>query len=623
MILLTHTIDSIEHVIRINPSYGLIATFIISFIESLAIIGSVVPGSVTMSIIGSLIGAAILPLLPTLGLAFLGSYTGDILSFVVGKKFQPRINSLNWVKNNKPWISKAEIFIQKYGVASIIIGRFFGPMRSMVPMIAGALRMNNLKFLLAAIPSAALWAIVYLIPGIIIGMFSSELELFSEKSIIIFITSAFTICLAVYLYHKFAQKIKRQYSIAANRYLPQINISKLNILLFGIFNILIFCLIAVFESKFDSKYALYYFSQSLHTVPLNYFMSLITLLADKYFFIGVLAVITIFLEEKETKFILISSIICLTLTLICKHLMHIHRPPMIEQWNSFPSGHSIRISFLLNYLYLRQFYSKKFKRSIWVIIAAIAVSRLYLGAHWWPDVIAGIAFGTGFIYLAHFISKSKPTKLKQNKIIMVIPIILYISLAYYRSQTGYMEFFLGEPKTIELDKNMWLKGNNEIPAYLTNRFNRAIEPLTIQWLGKESEITDFLHKENWQTIHWPKSWLNRLSESAKNTNLRFLPALPKLHNNKAPSLIATKNDGKYLTVITLWQSKFKVDNKNMMIGNTINYLIEGQDNHKTYHKDKVIKLERMGTSYIFKYSNLILPPIRKLNGINGTLAKIY
>lgn len=78
-------------------------------------------------------------------------------------------------------------------------------------------------------------------------------------------------------------------------------------------------------------------------------------------------------------------------------------------WGGFPSGHALvavaSFSLLAYFLLLRPFSS--WKRILIVAIAVILIlligySRLYLGAHYISDIIAGYAFGvfwTGLVFL--------------------------------------------------------------------------------------------------------------------------------------------------------------------------------------------------------------------------------
>ena len=49
-------------------------------------------------------------------------------------------------------------FFAKYGEASVFIGRFFGPLRAIVPLTAGMMNMPTGRFYIANILSAFVWA---------------------------------------------------------------------------------------------------------------------------------------------------------------------------------------------------------------------------------------------------------------------------------------------------------------------------------------------------------------------------------------------------------------------------------------------------------------------------------
>jgi membrane protein DedA with SNARE-associated domain len=54
-------------------------------------------------------------------------------------------------------------------VLGIFIGRFFGPLRASVPLVAGVFRMPYWKFQFANFTSAFVWAAVLLLLGDVIG----------------------------------------------------------------------------------------------------------------------------------------------------------------------------------------------------------------------------------------------------------------------------------------------------------------------------------------------------------------------------------------------------------------------------------------------------------------------
>src|SRR5690606_14594999 len=63
------------------------------------------------------------------------------------------------------WLSGAETYFQRYGVVSLLVGRYIGPLRPMLPMVAGMLDMPLIRFALVSLLAAAGWAVAYILPG--------------------------------------------------------------------------------------------------------------------------------------------------------------------------------------------------------------------------------------------------------------------------------------------------------------------------------------------------------------------------------------------------------------------------------------------------------------------------
>ena len=158
-----------------HPHLGFMFAFIIAFSESLPIIGTIIPGSVTMTAIGTLIGTGALPLVATLSCSVLGAFSGDLIGYAVGLYYKDNLASIWPFKRYPSLLTKGTDFFAKHGGKSIIIGRFVGPIRSAVPLIAGCLQLKPLKFIIAALPSAILWAIAYITPGIILGALALDI----------------------------------------------------------------------------------------------------------------------------------------------------------------------------------------------------------------------------------------------------------------------------------------------------------------------------------------------------------------------------------------------------------------------------------------------------------------
>lgn len=151
--------------IKAHQIWALPIIFLLSFGESLAIISLVIPATAILLAVGALVGAELVPFLPTLLAASFGAICGDWISYWLGKHYHHKVINSWPLKKHPKLVYRAEQFFQRYGVMGVFIGRFFGPLRAIVPLIAGAMHMPNLRFNLANVLSAPLWAFVILAPG--------------------------------------------------------------------------------------------------------------------------------------------------------------------------------------------------------------------------------------------------------------------------------------------------------------------------------------------------------------------------------------------------------------------------------------------------------------------------
>ena len=151
--------------VKSNARWAPAIVFIFSFAESLAVVGVFVPATVMLIGIGALIGASDIQFWPVWAATAAGAVGGDIVSYWVGFKFKDHARKV-WPLSRYPAMyDRGDRFFQKWGVWSLFLGRFFGPVRGMVPLVAGVFEMPFVLFILANIASAMIWAFVLLAPG--------------------------------------------------------------------------------------------------------------------------------------------------------------------------------------------------------------------------------------------------------------------------------------------------------------------------------------------------------------------------------------------------------------------------------------------------------------------------
>lgn len=158
-------LDSITGWLTVNPQWLAAAVFIVACVECLAIAGLIVPGTVLLFAVAVLAGSGALPLGETLLLGFLGGLLGDVVSYFLGRHFHQNIRRLPGLRHHPQWIAGAESYFQRYGIASLLVGRFIGPLRPMLPMVAGMFDMPFPRFAAVSLLAAAGWSVAYLLPG--------------------------------------------------------------------------------------------------------------------------------------------------------------------------------------------------------------------------------------------------------------------------------------------------------------------------------------------------------------------------------------------------------------------------------------------------------------------------
>ena len=148
-----------------NPQWLGLSLFLVACLECLAVVGLLMPGTVLIFGIAVLAGSGVLSLGETLLLGYAGGLLGDLLSYGLGRRYHQNIRNMRGLRDNPQWLTRAELYFERYGIASLLVGRFIGPLRPMLPLTAGMLDMPFGRFLLVSLVAAAGWAMAYLLPG--------------------------------------------------------------------------------------------------------------------------------------------------------------------------------------------------------------------------------------------------------------------------------------------------------------------------------------------------------------------------------------------------------------------------------------------------------------------------
>jgi len=159
--------------VRDNQAWAPFIVAALAFGESMAFVSLLVPATVILLAIGALIGAAGLEFWQIWLGAALGAAFGDWLSYYIGRRFQRAAFGVWPLSRHPELIARGERFFQRLGPWAVFIGRFFGPARAVVPLIAGIFAMPLVLYLSVNFASAFVWAFLVLAPGIGLTRFLS------------------------------------------------------------------------------------------------------------------------------------------------------------------------------------------------------------------------------------------------------------------------------------------------------------------------------------------------------------------------------------------------------------------------------------------------------------------
>ena len=156
--------------IRENAAWAGPILGLITFGESMVLIGAFFPATALMLVAGGLAAAGVVHPLELIVWCVAGATLGDAVSYWLGRKLGPSAWRSRLLKDQRRLAARARLFFRQWGVASIYLCRFMGPVRAFVPLIAGITAMSHLKFQLANLGSALIWVPAMLAPGYLAGI---------------------------------------------------------------------------------------------------------------------------------------------------------------------------------------------------------------------------------------------------------------------------------------------------------------------------------------------------------------------------------------------------------------------------------------------------------------------
>ncbi len=587
-----------------NPGWAGFAVFLISLGESLVVVGLFIPGTLVMFGIGSLVAFGAMDLWDTLLWAIAGAIVGDGISFWIGHHYRDHLRQIWPFSRHPEWFVRAEHFFARHGGKSVVFGRFAGPVRPIIPAVAGMMGMPPFRFYVVNVVSALLWAPSYILPGVLLGaslsLAASVTTRLALLALLVLSVVWFTAWLVQRIYRFFQPRSQQMIKMLlhwSNRYPltrhfthgildpnhPEmgviIELSLLLLLAFwGFFSILAWQLYSSGPLGVDGE--VYYLLQTLHSPWADTAMLLLATLGSGTTTAAVTVVGLGWLLWRRHWQGLTHWLAALALGLLSAMLVHILLPLYPPALSLDDAEH---LNLTRNYLtfnilvygFLAVLCARELPprwrglpyiaASIWLMMLIIA--GVYLAQYWFSDILNRLTLGLiwvallGLAYRRH--ADAPPLGSLQLLAVLLLTLTLVGGWQWQQQPLASGESLSRERPQFLLDEPVWWdKGWQELPAYRIDWEGDLTQPMTLQWAGELSQFSQVLEQAGWQAppalnLASMLHWFNPAPA------LTDLPSLPKVHDGRHDALrliFVFENNARL--VLRLWSADTRLTGSN-------------------------------------------------------------
>lgn len=571
-----------------NPGWAGVVVFLMAFAESLAIVGMIVPGVAILFAVGALIGSGALDFWQMVAWAVTGAVAGDGLSFWLGKKYQRQLTGI-WPFSKHPVMLERGIrFFNKYGGKSVVIGRFFGPVRAVIPLVAGMMEMPAGHFLFANVLSALAWAPAYLLPGMAFG---ASLELASEvalRLVILLVALVGSLWFLGWLSHRLFVLIQPHSKQLVQRVLhfgerhPKVQriakalgdpahpesagLAMLAGLLVLTSVVLITIALLPQTPLLVADSALHLGLNELSNPTGDHLMLALSALAGSSTTLAMLIALSLVLWisglNLSARHWLAGAGGVWLLTIVLEAFAR-QSPSLLA---AIPDVYVLRASvfFSLGAVLVATpiTHAKRWRvySAATVLIVAVMFSQLYLGSTLMAVLHAlggGLIWSTalGMAYRTH--GQQQKIAGRQALIIGSTLLLLALSSAISTRAPTPKPAMLHIQGSLSLTQ--WLQGDwQKLPRYRDDVLNRKKHPLNLQVAESLEIFKDKLQQQGWKSAQTATglAWLKLL---VATDDLEQLPLLPHSHAGQMAFRVLSKPDGNQRQVIYLWPARFLIE----------------------------------------------------------------
>ncbi|MCI1711736.1 MAG: bifunctional DedA family/phosphatase PAP2 family protein [Chiayiivirga sp.] len=594
----SETLDALVAWIGAHPVAAGLVIFLVAFCDAVVILGFAVPAAPILFAVGTLVGLGTLDPTYTVLSAAAGAFCGDGISYVFGRHYGERLRNLWPFSRHPEWISQGESFFRKHGVKGIVIARYVGAVRPLVPAIAGMLRMRVLRYALPSAFASVTWALIFIAPG---WLFGTSIDLFSAIAgrLALVLAALLALLVAIWfvvnlLYGYFAPRaammIERALAwshrhpvlgrfsealIDPNRR-ESASLALLAMLLifagWAFFSLLV--TLAGNGEPLPLDLSLHHTLFALRTPLADHLMAMLAALGDWQVLGPASALVFAWLLWRRRRIAawhwLAAIGFGMALVASLGFLLDMPKPPATTAVAgfTFPSGPVTMATVVYGFFAVLIARELPGRKRAWpyvvagLLVALIGFARLYFGAHWLSDVLGGILLGMAWIALLGLAYRRRVVRSFWIRPIALIFFSAVFIAGLWHGNTSaddtLARFDPPEVRTELAAGAWWNEGWMQLPARRNEFRNRSAWPLNVQYAGRLGSLRRELERSGWQPAP-PASWSGLLRSLDKGADGDTLPVLPASHNGRADALLYTRKIGSDTReVLHLWPAPLRL-----------------------------------------------------------------
>lgn len=582
-----------------HPGWGFAIVFLVALLESLVLVGILLPGIVILFGVGTLIGLGLLELIPIWLAATTGAFIGDFLSYLLGHRFRGHLLDI-WPFSRYPALmERGTLFFHAHGAKSVVAGRFIGPLRPIIPAVAGMMGMKPGRFIAVDVPACITWAPSFLLPGMLFG---ASLEVASEYTgrltvmlVILLVILWMTWWLIRLAYEPLATRSARwmRHGIRWSRRHPVLGRvagpvldptrgEVLSVTMMGILLVFVFwgLVMLLFLSPFSSQ------PEALDQAVMNLALALRNHLADP---------VMVAISQLSRWPVSIFSALALLLWLLgagrrnaAIHwviaigggaLLHFllswslrTTPQVLEMAVPAMQSPSAAMSLptvVLMFFAVMEAGELPRKHRQWPYLAAalvlilLALARLYLGMEWLSGALMGLVMGLAWTAIVGIAYRQRAMRRFSGATASLIFYGSFLALFSWQVHEHLAEdlALLESPTVLQkIDRNRWwVSGWKDLPMERTKLTSVASHRFNAQIAVDPEDLSRLLQQSGWEPVpdadwRWFIQALNPEPDQAS------LPLLGRAFEGRSEALLLQKDldtEGRLLT-IRLWDSGFRL-----------------------------------------------------------------